>query len=462
MVGGFGEFIEKQFETARDLAARGVAVWCLDWRGQGGSIRPRRMPTRPRARKFDRDAEDLAAFASAKLTGGLPRLLVAHSMGGAIALLCLRRHPKLFAAAVLSSPMVGLRTGKLPPTLIRCITRRRVPPGSALALSPAPANGGRTASRRPRRAASRTDAERCRLRHAWFSAEPALRLDEATYGWVDSALGLVARISKPEFLRAIKTPILMGRPGREVVVSPKAQRRAAGLLPNCTLVELRESKHDPFLERDAIRDYWLSCLDRFIAERVVERHRIEARCCARAGGHAAGAAHAGDRRVAVDPNKPPWNAVAKVQTNTAARCTGVLIAPAVVLTAAHCLYNRLTRPAVAAGVAARAVRLRARRLSLAPAGDAVTVGAGFDGGKRRAANRGLGAARTRRSRCRWRRCRCSTGPSTPGMPVVLGRLQPGPGAAVDGRYRLPCAADRRRFRDARLRRDARHQRRRRY
>ncbi len=28
--------------------------------------------------------------------------------------------------------------------------------------------------------------------------------------------------------------------------------------------------HDPFLERDAIRDDWLSRLDRFIAERLVK------------------------------------------------------------------------------------------------------------------------------------------------------------------------------------------------
>ena len=34
----------------------------------------------------------------------------------------------------------------------------------------------------------------------------------------------------------IKTPILMGRPGREVVVSPKAQRRAASLLPDEQIV----------------------------------------------------------------------------------------------------------------------------------------------------------------------------------------------------------------------------------
>ena len=52
---------------------------------------------------------------------------------------------------------------------------------------------------------------------------------------------------------------------------------------------------------------------------------------------------AAGQRVTVDPHMSPWDAIAKVQTNTGTRCTGALMAPAVVLTAAHCLYNRPTR-----------------------------------------------------------------------------------------------------------------------
>jgi protease YdgD len=55
------------------------------------------------------------------------------------------------------------------------------------------------------------------------------------------------------------------------------------------------------------------------------------------------AASADDRRVSLDPNQPPWNAVAKVQTNIGTHCTGVLLTPRVVVTAAHCVYNPRTR-----------------------------------------------------------------------------------------------------------------------
>lgn len=49
------------------------------------------------------------------------------------------------------------------------------------------------------------------------------------------------------------------------------------------------------------------------------------------------------RREIADVHQPPWNAVVRVQTNLAGRCTGTLIAANVALTAAHCLYNQRTR-----------------------------------------------------------------------------------------------------------------------
>ena len=267
IAGGFGDFIEMHFETVRDLAARGFGVWCFDWRGQGGSVRPERWPARPRARHFDRDAADLADFVTLRVTSRLPRVLIAHSMGGAIALLCLAANPGVFDAAVLSAPMFGLRIGKVPPTALRCVTGPIRFSGLGAGYIP---GTPRWRNRAPTPVTSRasSDAERCRLRYAWQASAPALRLGRATYSWLDAALGLIARIGKPEFLAGIVTPILIGVAGRDVVVSTRAQHRAARLLPNCTIAELSDSKHQPFLERDPVRDEWLDHIERFLREKL--------------------------------------------------------------------------------------------------------------------------------------------------------------------------------------------------
>ena len=49
-----------------------------------------------------------------------------------------------------------------------------------------------------------------------------------------------------------------------------------------------------------------------------------------------------DRRVVVDPNRSPWRAIGRVQTELGGRCTGFLAGPRTVVTAAHCLF--LPRP----------------------------------------------------------------------------------------------------------------------
>lgn len=268
LVGGFTEFAEKYFETIRDLAARGMAVWFLDWRGQGGSARPPTMPSLPRARDFARDADDLAAFAAGLPRGGRPRLLVAHSMGAAIALLCLHRHPGLFGGAVLSAPMLGVATPGYPRLVARTLAVLGTLCGFADHLVPGRKPWAPKTDLSPERSRTSSDPVRCTLENAWFSAVPALRVDPPTYGWLRAAFALVTLLGAESVLRSIATPILIGSAGIESFVDPVAQHRAAALLPDCALIEFPGAKHELFLERDEIRGAWLAAIDRFVGARL--------------------------------------------------------------------------------------------------------------------------------------------------------------------------------------------------
>lgn len=107
---GRTEYIEKYGPAAGELAARGYAMACIDWRGQGLADRPLADRARGHVASFADYQQDVAALVAAAREAGLPEPfhLIAHSMGGCIGLRALHEGLPV-ASAVFSAPMWGIR-----------------------------------------------------------------------------------------------------------------------------------------------------------------------------------------------------------------------------------------------------------------------------------------------------------------------------------------------------------------
>src|SRR5256714_4781938 len=107
---GRAEFIEKYFETVRDLRARGFAVATMDWRGQGLSERALRNPRKGYVRSFSQYLLDLEAFINDVVLPDCPPpvFALAHSMGAVVLLRAAYAGHRWFDRMVLLSPMIAL------------------------------------------------------------------------------------------------------------------------------------------------------------------------------------------------------------------------------------------------------------------------------------------------------------------------------------------------------------------
>jgi len=138
---GRSEWIEKYFETVRDLRARGFAVASLDWRGQGLSERALSDPRKGYVRDFSEYDTDLETFMREIVLPDCPPPIFAmgHSTGATVLIRAAHRGHRWFDRMVLSAPLIAL--GAMPatppfskPSRRLCSARRRWP--GATPLSP--------------------------------------------------------------------------------------------------------------------------------------------------------------------------------------------------------------------------------------------------------------------------------------------------------------------------------------
>ncbi|MCB1537700.1 MAG: alpha/beta hydrolase, partial [Alphaproteobacteria bacterium] len=232
-----------------------------DWRGQGLSWR-----AGDRARRhhddFALDVADAEAFiARAPLPANLPRIMLAHSMGGQIGLRLLHDRPDLFVAAVMTAPMLGLPVpdwagGPLAETLCAI----------GMDESYAPGNGPWSAERMTLGLRLLTsDPERAAMQKYWMTHKPELRMGGVTMQWVRAAFRTMRLAAQPDYLASVHTPCLMVRSGADAVIANPAIDRAARYLPNVEILPVPGALHEVMMERDQYRDLFWAGFEAFTA-----------------------------------------------------------------------------------------------------------------------------------------------------------------------------------------------------
>lgn len=249
--GGRTEPIEKYFEVIGELQARGFAVLVHDWRGQGLSQRLLPDGLKGHAHGFADFVEDYRALL-AHFAGRLPKpwIAVGHSMGGCLTLLALAHGVGDFKAAVLSAPMLGLQTGGRPKRAARAlawIMSRTRPTEYILGDS------GDAHAQTFETNILTHDPKRYARNVAQVAAEPGLKLNAGTWGWLDFAFSASAWLKRAPGVTKIAIPVVVLGAGEEKLVDNADQREITARIPQGRWLEIPGSYHEILQETDAVR-----------------------------------------------------------------------------------------------------------------------------------------------------------------------------------------------------------------
>lgn len=258
---GRNEFIEKYFETVRDLTAKGLWVATFDLRGQGGSARMHKDASRGHVRRFSDYERDLTSFLDQIVLPDtrLPFYLLGHSTGGLIALSAAPRLSSRIERMVLSAPFVGLTGHGASPRMIRLLA------GTACAVGLGSMQLTRKFKALPFEQNPLTsDEARYERNAAVATAFPQLFLGPPTARWLSEAFKTIRRVSEPDHLFSIAIPTILIAPTRDGVVPYANQERLSRYFRAAQLVPIPGAKHELFQEKDVYRAAALAAIHAFI------------------------------------------------------------------------------------------------------------------------------------------------------------------------------------------------------
>ncbi len=261
---GRSEYIEKYFETVRDLRDRGFAVATIDWRGQGHSSRRLRDPRKGYVRDFSDYEIDLETFVHQIVLPDCPPPFYAlgHSMGGAVLLRIAHAGKRWFDRMVLTAPMIDLpgRRTSLPIRImlksLRWIGRggQYMPGGTTELMGSASFVNNPVTS----------DPVRYARNAAILAEDPTLGLAAPTIAWLDTSFKAMRAFKAMDYPGRIRQPVLILAAGADTIVSTPAIEEFAYHMRAGSQIVIAGSKHEILQEQDRYREQFWAAFDAFV------------------------------------------------------------------------------------------------------------------------------------------------------------------------------------------------------
>ena len=269
---GRGDHYEKYLETLAHYAHGGWRVTAIDWRGQGGSGRLLDDPQVGHIDDFSTWIADLRFFwAKWKTETPGPHVVLAHSMGGHLAMRALVEKAMDPDAVAMSAPMLGIQTGGLPLSLNHAFAKLMGKIGRANVAAWKVSEKPMSPMSLRQRILTHDD-DRYEDEIAWWSIRPEVKLGPPSWHWVERAIASIRMLDEPGRLEALQTPILLLATTADQLVSTPRIIKDSKRLPNAeTLVFGKEAAHELLREADGVRD---RCLDRITG--FFDRHAPKA------------------------------------------------------------------------------------------------------------------------------------------------------------------------------------------
>ncbi|MFC3122341.1 alpha/beta fold hydrolase [Agaribacter flavus] len=267
---GRAESTVKYAELLFELYQNDYAVVIYDHRGQGESTRQCPNPQMGYVSDFEYYVQDACAVVDKVLLPqnlqNLPVLLLAHSMGAAIATKLLTLRSKVFTAAALLAPMYGIKA-PIPKSVARIVNRLLLLKQQILGRDASYFIGQRDYQPKPFADNHLTSSQ---VRYACFvethSSRPALQLGGVTVTWLQSAMRYMHSLKN--HVSSISTPCALFVAGRDRVVEERAIKEIAGSIRSSSVHNINDAQHEILFERDPLRKEALNVIYNFFEHHI--------------------------------------------------------------------------------------------------------------------------------------------------------------------------------------------------